>query len=38
VSYTVKGGYINNVGILVNGKDTIKTIKKLIIATTKYKK
>jgi hypothetical protein len=38
VSYTVKGGYINNVGILVSGKDTTKTIKKLTIATAKYKK
>jgi hypothetical protein len=38
VSYTIKGGYINNINILVSSKDTTKTIKKLTATTTKYKK
>jgi hypothetical protein len=38
VSYTIKGGYINNVSILVSSKDTTKTIKKLTATTAKYEK
>ena len=38
VSYTINGGYINNISILVSNKDITKTIKKLIAAIAKCEK
>jgi ribonuclease HI len=38
VSYTVKGGYIDDVGILVSGEDTTETIEKLTAAAAECEK